>query len=311
MSSKEQKAVSKKQMPVRKNGFFYAHRIACSINTHRPFLYFAGMHFTDQLNRTVILEHIPRRIISLVPSQTELLADLGLEHEVVGITKFCIHPHEWFRTKERIGGTKHLDMEKIKYLNPDLILANKEENVRAQIEELTQDFPVWISDVSNLDMAVHMITEIGSITGRPAAADMVYQIRSGFEGLKNDTLVNLVAQESLRTAYLIWRDPYMTVGLDTFIHDMMRRCGFDNVYGQEERYPQLTLTDLRDRGCQLVLLSSEPFPFNQMHAEEINNQLPGVKVLLVDGTYFSWYGSRLLKAPGYFKQLQQQIASIC
>jgi ABC-type Fe3+-hydroxamate transport system substrate-binding protein len=298
-------------MPVRKNGFFYAHRIACSINTHRPFLYFAGMRITDQLNRTVILDHIPRRIISLVPSQTELLAELGLEHEVVGITKFCIHPHAWFRTKERIGGTKQLDTAKIRALQPDLIIANKEENVRAQIEELERDFPVWISDVSSLDMAVHMIAEIGIITGRPAAADMVKQIKAGFQELKKDTGRNLGSQAPLRTAYLIWRDPYMTVGGDTFIHDMMRRCGFDNVYGQEQRYPQLNLTDLRDRDCQLVLLSSEPFPFHQKHAEDISSQLEGMKVVLVDGSYFSWYGSRLLKAPHYFKQLQQQIASIC
>ena len=281
------------------------------INTHRPFLYFAGMRFTDQLNRTVILDHPPRRIISLVPSQTELLAELGLEQEVVGITKFCIHPHAWFRTKERVGGTKHLNMEKIRGLKPDLVIANKEENVRAEIEELAQDFPVWISDVGNLDMAIHMITEIGNITSKPAAADIAHQIRTGFEELKQTTERKPVGHEYLRTAYLIWRDPYMTVGGDTFIHDMMRCCGFKNVYEQEERYPQLNLSDLHDRGCQLVLLSSEPFPFGQQHADEINNHLPNVKVLLVDGTYFSWYGSRLLKAPGYFKQLQQQIASIC
>lgn len=269
------------------------------------------MRFTDQLNRTLILDQTPRRIISLVPSQTELLAELGLEHEVVGITKFCIHPNEWFRTKERIGGTKKLDIAKIRALQPELVIANKEENVRAEIEELARDFPVWISDVSNLDMALHMITEIGSITGRPGAADMANQIMAGFQELKHDTGRNLGALKSLRTAYLIWRDPYMTVGGDTFIHDMMNRCGFENLYGQEERYPQLTITDLRDRDCQLVLLSSEPFPFNQKHADEISNMLPGMKVLLVDGTYFSWYGSRLLKASDYFKQLQQQIASIC
>jgi ABC-type Fe3+-hydroxamate transport system substrate-binding protein len=269
------------------------------------------MRFTDQLNRTISLDHTPQRIISLVPSQTELLAELGLEQEVVGITKFCIHPHEWFRTKERIGGTKHLDMAKIRALNPDLVIANKEENARAQVEELAQDFPVWISDVSNLDMAIHMIAEIGSITGKPAASEIIHQIRAGFEELKQTTRRKTGAQESLRTAYLIWREPYMTVGGDTFITDMMRCCGFTNVYEQEERYPQLTLSDLHDRGCELVLLSSEPFPFGQQHAEEISNQLPGMKVVLVDGTYFSWYGSRLLNAPGYFKQLQQQIASIC
>src|ERR1700741_3198050 len=120
-------------------------RNACS-------LYLAlRMHFIDQTGRKISIPQIPQRIISLVPSQTELLFDLGLDKEVVGITKFCVHPPEWFQTKTRVGGTKQLKIDLIKQLQPDLIIANKEENVKEQIEELEKHFPVWISDVNNLE----------------------------------------------------------------------------------------------------------------------------------------------------------------
>ena len=140
--------------------------------------------FADQLGRSVELLNAPKRIVSLVPSQTELLFDLGLNDKVVGITKFCVHPEGWYRTKKRIGGTKQLHIDEIKELTPDLIIANKEENVRDQIEELAKDFPVWISDVNNLDSASSMITGIGEITSRkPQAKDIIHQIQADRKGL--------------------------------------------------------------------------------------------------------------------------------
>src|SRR5689334_18071707 len=122
--------------------------------------------FTDQIGRTISLNKTPRRIISLVPSQTELLYDLGLSDEVVGITKFCVHPEEWFRNKPRVGGTKQLNMDIIHHLQPDLVIANKEENVREQVEELASHYPVWVSDINNPDDAYWMMKELGSITGK-------------------------------------------------------------------------------------------------------------------------------------------------
>jgi len=107
----------------------------------------------------------PQRIISLVPSQTELLFDLGLGDRVVGITKFCVHPEVWFRTKPRVGGTKKVDLEKVRKLEPDLIIGNKEENERADIDALAAEFPVWMSDVRHLESALDMIHRIGMITG--------------------------------------------------------------------------------------------------------------------------------------------------
>ena len=137
--------------------------------------------FTDQLGRTIKLKRTPERIISVVPSQTELLFDLGLDEEVIGITKFCVHPHEWFISKQRIGGTKTLNIEKIKSLAPDLIIPNKEENDREQIEELAEISPVWVSDVNNLEDAYDMLYAIGNLTNKKeTAAALVTRIRTSF-----------------------------------------------------------------------------------------------------------------------------------
>lgn len=262
--------------------------------------------YTDQLHRTVIIPNTPKRIISLVPSQTELLYDLGLEEEVVGITKFCIHPTIWFRNKTRVGGTKTVNLDIIRTLQPDLIIANKEENIKEQVEALAHDFPVWISDVNNLEEALDMIKQIGSITNKKEAAEAISQrIEDAFTNLKSQ-----VSNQRLRTAYLIWKDPYMTVGGDTFIHHMLSHAGFDNLYTSQQRYPETTVAELQALNCELLLLSSEPYPFKQKHIEELQALLPNTMILLVDGEAFSWYGSRLLYTPAYIEQLQKAIATL-
>jgi ABC-type Fe3+-hydroxamate transport system substrate-binding protein len=254
------------------------------------------------LKRTISLPCPPKRIISLVPSQTELLFDLGLEAEVIGITKFCIHPAKWFRGKTRIGGTKTVNLHKVATLNPDLIIANKEENVREQVEELAKNFPLWISDINNLEQAYVMINSIGHITSKQEAADFIIKrIKDGFSQLQ-------AAHSQPRTAYLIWKDPYMSVGGDTFIHHLMEAAGFNNVFGHLERYPQFTIEVLQQAGCELLLLSSEPYPFKEKHITELQQYLPQTNIRLVDGEMFSWYGSRLMRAPAYFQQLRQQLA---
>jgi len=260
--------------------------------------------YTDQLGRTIELKHNPKRIISLVPSQTELLSDLGLDEEVIGITKFCVHPDHWFKTKTRVGGTKQLHLDKIKELQPDLIIANKEENVREQIEELLKDFPVWISDVNNLNDALEMIASIGEIINKISRAkEIVNQIKKGL-------LQPQTTNYELQTCYLIWKDPYMTIGGDTFINDMLQRCGFQNIFEDQKRYPQISLEQLQAANCQLLLLSSEPYPFKQKHIDELQPLLPHTKIILADGEMFSWYGSRLIKAPACFQQLQNQVLSL-
>ncbi len=256
--------------------------------------------FNDQLGRTIILPQIPRRIISLVPSQTELLYSLGLEDSVVGVTRFCVHPDSWFRQKSRIGGTKAVDFARVDALQPDLIIANKEENERPQVEALAERYPVWVSDIKTLADALAMIRSIGQLTGTDAVATpLADEIAHRFTALQTPPT-------PARVAYLIWKNPWMTAGGDTFIHQMLTHAGFTNVFADYNRYPEIDLTDLAG-GHLTILLSSEPYPFRERHIHEIKEMLPQARVELVDGEFFSWYGSRLLLAPAYFQLLREQV----
>jgi len=242
-----------------------------------------------------------QKIISLVPSQTELLYDLGLDEEVIGITKFCVHPEKWFKTKTRIGGTKNINIEKIFSLKPDLVIANKEENVKEQIEALQKFTKVYVSDVGNLLDAKNMILQVGELIDKKEKATcLVEEIEKRFSRPESTN------QDKIPAAYLIWQDPYMVAGGDTFIHDMMNRCGFKNIFEERLRYPEINLKELQTLNCKVLLLSSEPFPFRKKHKDELQPLLPNTTMLLVDGEMFSWYGSRLLYAPNYFTQLRKR-----
>lgn len=258
--------------------------------------------FTDQLGRKVSVAFPPGRIVSVVPSQTELLAWLGLQDEVVGITRFCVHPESWHLTKTRVGGTKKLKTDVIRQLQPDLIIANKEENDRQQIMELAGSSPVWISDVKNLDEAFAMITQVGELTNRvEAATELVRLIKDKFAQLSP-------AARPLRACYFIWQRPYMVAGSGTFIDGMMQRCGLINVFaGRQQRYPEVTAEDIAAAKPDVMLLSSEPFPFRQKHIPAFHQLYPSAQVMLVDGEMFSWYGSRLVLAADYFNRLAHQL----
>jgi len=252
--------------------------------------------FIDQLHRSVEIAFPPKQIISLVPSQTELLFDLGLDKDVIGITKFCVHPEKWFREKKRVGGTKTVDIDVVRSLAPDLIIANKEENDHLQIEMLSGKFPVWISDVRTLKDAIAMISTVGDMTGRSSQAEKIAeQINSEFS--------NLQKPYERTCAYLIWNDPMMTVNNDTFINDMLKRCGCKNVFGDNvnSRYPEITTEDLISASPEILLLASEPFPFSQKHIDHFQMILPRTTIRLADGEMFSWYGSRLKYAAQYFR----------
>ncbi len=262
------------------------------------------MIFTDQLGRKIQLAKTPKRIISLVPSQTELLYDLGLSEEVIGITKFCIHPEEWFRTKTRVGGTKKLDFKKIKQLQPDLIIGNKEENEQSQIEELCKNYSVWLSDITTLKDALNMIVAIGALVGKnEEATNIKVQIEFLFHQFNNQqsTITNK------NVAYFIWQNPFMVVGRDTFINDMLIRCGFINVFATPKlsRYSVVKKEQIALTNPDVILLSTEPFPFKDKHIHEFKSLCPNAKIIIVDGELFSWYGSRLLQTPVYFTKLIQ------
>ncbi|GAA3964686.1 helical backbone metal receptor [Pedobacter ginsengiterrae] len=260
--------------------------------------------FTDGMGQEVTVNFPPKRIVSIVPSQTELLFDLGLDKEIIGLTKFCIHPIEKFAERTKVGGTKKLNIDLIKDLKPDLIIGNKEENTQSDIEELSQFFPVWMSDIFTLDDAMKAISDIGELVDRsPEAAYLNHLISAGFNDLKTLALQNRIDKKA---AYLIWRKPYMAAGKNTFINDVLVSNGITNVI-DAERYPEITLKKLEALNPHLILLSSEPYPFKEKHIEEIQEALPEAKIMLVDGEMFSWYGSRLVKAVQYFFEFQKEL----
>lgn len=257
---------------------------------------------SDQLGRALSFENIPQRIISLVPSQTELLVDLGLEEQLLGITKFCVHPVHLREEKMIVGGTKKVRLEKIKALDPDIIFCNKEENTLEMVQELEKIAPVHVSDVKNINDTLELIRQYGEIFGVEEKANHLLSEIS--EGL-SDFQEYVKDQPVKRVAYFIWKDPWMVAGGDTFIDQLLKLNRYQNSFSQEEgRYPEVDLKSIRSKEVELVLLSTEPYPFNEEHRAELQRNFKECRIYLVDGEFFSWYGSRLRIAFSYFKSLR-------
>lgn len=247
----------------------------------------------DQMNREVEFSSSLLRIVSLVPSQTELLVDLGLEKHLVGVTKFCVHPKGLKNRIQQVGGTKNVNIQKVIDLKPDLVIGNKEENFKSDIDELEKHVPVWMSDIYTLDDAYKMIQQIGELSHTEVVArNLVNRIKYNFSTISQLT-------ESKKCLYLIWRKPYMAAGKNTFIDHLLDYLGFENAL-KIERYPEV---DFKNIETDYIFLSSEPYPFKEKHIEELQTIFPKAQIRLVDGEFFSWYGSRLLDAPKYFNQL--------
>jgi iron complex transport system substrate-binding protein len=242
-----------------------------------------------------------QRIVSIVPSQTELLYEMGLGERVVGITKFCIHPDSWYSTKARVGGTKNVAIDRVRALEPDLIIGNKEENDKENIGALKEIAPLWMSDIYNLKDNYAMIHKLGQVLAvEKQAQAIIEKINHEFTNLKP-------FGKGKRCLYLIWRNPYMGAAKNTFIDFMLTKVlGFINALEKEVRYPQINLESFAEVP-DYIFLSSEPYPFNSLHIQELNAFFPASKIILVDGELFSWYGSRLIHAPAYFKELMHQL----
>jgi ABC-type Fe3+-hydroxamate transport system substrate-binding protein len=252
------------------------------------------------------LSQIPtKRIVSLVPSQTELLFDLGLEDQIVGITKFCVHPFYAKQTKKIVGGTKTIKIEKIKDLNPDIILCNKEENTREIVEACREICETHVSDIFTLEDAKDLILDYGVMFGRRTEARSMVQ-KLDFKW--KDFQAFIQNKKTIKVAYFIWRNPWMAAANNTFIDHLLALNKFENIYKNKERYPEVELKKIRLEGDpEVVLLSSEPYPFKDEHAFEVGRFAHHAKTVFVDGELFSWYGSRLLKSFDYFKQLRKRL----
>jgi len=244
----------------------------------------------DQMGRKVTVKSFPSRIISLVPSQTELLFDLGLEKSIVGITQFCTEPVNRTKNKPKIGGTKYIKPEHIADLKPDLIVGNKEENDRESILRLEKHYPVWMSDIYTTSDTFNMISALADLTNtQETARPILFRIAQLVEQ------IHQLPHPLQPAAYLIWKNPWMAVGNNTFIHHMLELAGFKNVWEKTPRYPEFTLEQLAAINPAWVLLSSEPYHFRGSDQKTIQNILPKAKVINVDGSLYSWYGSRIVK----------------
>ena len=230
-----------------------------------------------------------KRIISLVPSLTELLIDLGLENQLIGRTKFCIHPDKVVKLIPSIGGTKNPNIEKILALNPDLIIANKEENRKEDVQQLSKQVKVVVTEIDTVNEALEWIIKLGKLL----------QVEQGSEGIVTEikhSMNDIPESRSVRTAYFIWKDPWMTIRNDTYIHNVMSRYNLANIFCDQTRYPTISYEELSEFSPELILLSSEPFPFKEKHISDLQKVCPDSTIELVNGEWFSWYGSRMIPA---------------
>lgn len=263
------------------------------------------IQLNDSLGTSFSIETAPKRIISLVPSLTETLYDLGLEDKIIGITKFCVHPVHFKFTKKRIGGTKKVHFEKIKLLQPDFIIANKEENTEEMIIELRKICPVWVTDIKTISDVMQTITDFGKLFNCRTEArkwtDKIVFAQENFTQFIKKIPIR-------RTVYFIWKNPYMVAGNSTFIDEMLQLNHFDNCYKNQSRYPQIDLEILKkEHDPELILLSSEPYPFKDEDAFEIGRFTHHAKTVFIDGEFFSWYGTRLCQAFIYFQKLHERL----
>lgn len=254
--------------------------------------------YKDHLKRSVKINKPIQKIVSLVPSQTELLCELGLTNKIVGITRFCVHPNHLQKSITRIGGTKSLNINAIRELNPDLIVANKEENNLDDVKQLEKEFSVWVSDIVTYDDNNKLINDFGLLFSKEdQAKGLIKKINDNWKNAPKNVVLNCV--------YFIWKNPYMLAGKDTFIDAVLLKSGYNNII-HTKRYPSYNTTELSKLNPQIVFLSSEPYSFKEKHINEFKSIFPRAKVILVDGELFSWYGSRIQFLPKYLSSLHKK-----
>lgn len=254
----------------------------------------------DGRGSRVVVPEVPRRLVSLVPSTTETLFDLGLGPRVVGCTRYCLHPAEGLEGVLRVGGTKDADVEAILELGPELVLANCEENTREIIESLERHVPVWAAFPRTVDAAIADLQQMAGLLGASEAA------RAWVARIELERRRVHRARHPARVSYLIWRKPWMRISADTFIASLLAEAGWRLALPPtEERFPVVQPSELAAANPDRVLLSSEPFPFARSHLEELvaATGLPAERFCLVDGENLSWHGSRMARGMAYLAGL--------
>jgi len=241
------------------------------------------------------------RIVSLVPSLTELLCDLGLAPYVVGRTGFCIHPHDIVAAIPKVGGTKDVNIEKIRSLAPTHLIVNIDENEKPCVDELAQFVPhVIVTHPQTLHDNLHLFALLGGIfNATERAQQLTLQFQTAMATLQASLPVPMTLQ---RVLYCIWKDPWMTVSSSTYIADVLATIGWKVVHDGAVRYPGFNWDEELIQQVDLILLSSEPYRFTEAHVDALERQL-GKPVLLVDGEMLSWYGSRAIAGIDYLRSL--------
>lgn len=252
----------------------------------------------DHLGNELLFRTKPKRIVSLVPSLSELVSAYEPDIELIGVTRFCEHPVKLRKEKTIIGGTKDLDIDKIIGLNADLILANKEENTKLDVTKLQDGQSVFVTDINDPQKAAAFIGEFETLVEIPESKKIHNKIKKALD-LTIDKFKGTVA-------YVIWKDPLMLAGKNTYIDSWFSKIGLVNVVSSN-RYPSVSVKELIALSPDYVFLSSEPYPFKERNRQEFKKQFPGSKIVLVDGRLFSWYGPAILEAPQYFSKLLDKV----
>jgi ABC-type Fe3+-hydroxamate transport system substrate-binding protein len=241
----------------------------------------------------------PERIVSLVPSLTEALFALGLGGRVVGVTDWCVHPSDGVAKLPKLGGTKNPDLEALRALRPDLVIANREENRRRDVERLeAAGIRVWVTYPRTVREGARLLRELAELGAEPeAVARVVEPVERAVEEAEARA-----GSPRARVFCAIWRDPWMAVGGDTYADDLLRACGGENVFASrsERRYPRVTLAEVEAARPEVILLPDEPYAFGPADAAELRRlRVPAARegrIHLVDGTLVSWYGPRIARA---------------
>ena len=248
----------------------------------------------------VALPARPSRIVSLIPSVTELLFALGLEERIAGVTIFCSEPRDRVSKKAKVGREKDPDPARIQALAPDLVIANIEENRRDVVDALrAAGVPVWVTFPRTVAQGIALVRELGDLTD---TAPVARALAESLEAAHARVTARIGGRARARVFCPIWRGPYMTINGDTYVNDVLWTCGGENVFARSaDRYPTITLEDVRAAGPDVILLPDEPYRFRAAHLADFTplTDVPAVRtgrIHLVDGKLLSWYGPRIGEA---------------